>query len=68
MNAKVPCFICSQANSQIKSSGLATPNSALLVKGFSNWKDATVKFCNHEFNKMPQRGRPKDGHSAFHDH
>ena len=25
--------------------------SAFLVKGFTNWKDATVKFSNHESSK-----------------
>ena len=48
---KVLCFTCCQANSQKKLQWSVNAESACLVKGFTNWKDATVKFSNHELSK-----------------
>ena len=48
---QVLCFTCCHANSQKKLQWSGNADSAFLVKGFSNWKDATMKFGNHESSK-----------------
>lgn len=48
---KVLCFTCSKASSENKLQWSSNADAAFLVKGFCNWKDATVKFSNHESSK-----------------
>ena len=43
----VLCFTCAQANAQKKLQWSTNADTAFISKGFSNWKDATVKFALH---------------------
>ena len=43
----VLCFICAKASLEKKIHWSSNADSAFISTGFSNWKDATVKFANH---------------------
>lgn len=47
----VLCFNCSQASEQKKLQWSSSADLAFISKGFSNWKDATVKFSMHAASK-----------------
>ena len=47
----VLCFISAKASSEKKIQWSSNADSAFLFTGFSNWKDATVKFENHASSK-----------------
>ncbi len=47
----VVCFTCAQASVQKKLQWSSNLDSAFISKGFTNWKDATVKFAIHASSK-----------------
>ena len=47
----VLCFICAKASSEKKIHWSLNADLAFISAGFSNWKDATVKFTNHALSK-----------------
>ena len=44
----VYCYICRLADSQKKLCNTPLKEPAFINSGFSNWKDATARFINHE--------------------
>ena len=42
------CFACYKAKAENKLNWASNADEAFISKGFSNWKDASVKFANHE--------------------
>jgi hypothetical protein len=42
------CFACYKAKVENKLNWASNADEAFISKGFSNWKDASVKFANHE--------------------
>lgn len=47
----VYCFTCLMANKEGKLQWSANAEQAFITRGFSNWKDAAVKYANHEESK-----------------
>ena len=47
----VLCHTCNRATTEKKLLWSHNAESAFITKGFVNWKDATVKFSNHEASK-----------------
>ena len=47
-NDSVLCFICMKANIEKKLQWSSSADAAFVTRGFSNWKDACVKFDNHQ--------------------
>ena len=47
----VLCITCAQASVQKKLQWSSSLDLAFISKGFTNWKDATVKFAIHEASK-----------------
>ena len=47
----VLCITCAQASAQKKLQWSSSSDLAFISKGFTNWKDATVKFSIHEASK-----------------
>ena len=47
----VLCFTCARACAEKKLQWSANADLAFMTKGFSNWKDATGKFCIHASSK-----------------
>lgn len=45
------CITCSRASEQKKLQWSSNADAAFITKGFSNWKDATVKFGIHDSSK-----------------
>ena len=50
-NDTVLCFMCAQASAQRKLQWSSNLDLAFISKGFTNWKDATIKFAIHEASK-----------------
>ncbi len=48
----VVCFTCAQASLQKKLQWTSNSDLAFISKGFTNWKDATVKFTIHALNPI----------------
>ena len=44
----VLCFTCLRAHSEKKLQWSSSADEAFIVRGFTNWKDATVKFDGHQ--------------------
>lgn len=47
-NVSVVCFMCLWAKSEKKLQWSSNADEAFIIKGFTNWKDATVKFDVHQ--------------------
>jgi len=47
----VICITCAKASKEKKLQWSSNADSAFITKGFSNWKDATVKFSIHDSSK-----------------
>ena len=47
----VLCHTCARANSEGKLQRSSNADPSFVAKGFTNWKDATVKFGLHDSNK-----------------
>ena len=53
-NDAVLCITCAQASVQKKLQWSSNSDLAVISKGFTNWKDATVKFAIHASSKCHQ--------------
>lgn len=47
----VMCITCNRASKEKKLQWSSNSDAAFITKGFSNWKDATVKFAIHDSSK-----------------
>lgn len=45
------CFVCVKAYSEKKLDSIGTLESTYISSGYTNWKDACVKFPNHEMSR-----------------